>query len=77
MTYVDGFVAAVPTENREAYRKHAEIASAVFKAHGALSVVECWGVQALVENSNGSLRRRPGPSLKGGSSRSPQSRPRR
>jgi uncharacterized protein YbaA (DUF1428 family) len=43
MTYVDGFVAAVPTANRDAYRKHAEVAAAVFKEHGALSVVECWG----------------------------------
>lgn len=41
--YVDGFVAAVPTANREVYRHHAEIAATVFKAHGALSVVECWG----------------------------------
>lgn len=41
--YVDGFVAAVPTANRERYRHHAEIAAAVFKEHGALSVVECWG----------------------------------
>jgi uncharacterized protein YbaA (DUF1428 family) len=43
MTYIDGFVAAVPTANRDACRKHAEVASAVFKDHGALSVVECWG----------------------------------
>jgi uncharacterized protein YbaA (DUF1428 family) len=43
MPYVDGFVAAVPTANREAYRKHAEIAANVFKEHGALQVVECWG----------------------------------
>lgn len=43
MTYVDGFVAAVPTANREAYRKHAEVAAVVFKEHGALKVVECWG----------------------------------
>lgn len=43
MSYVDGFVAAVPTANREIYRKHAEAAAAVFKAHGALRVVECWG----------------------------------
>ncbi len=43
MTYVDGFVAAVPTANRETYRKHAELAAAVFKEHGALKVVECWG----------------------------------
>ena len=43
MDYVDGFVAAVPTAKREAYRKHAQAAAAVFKEHGALTVVECWG----------------------------------
>jgi uncharacterized protein YbaA (DUF1428 family) len=43
MSYVDGFVAAVPSANREKYRKHAEKAAAVFKEHGALTVVECWG----------------------------------
>ena len=42
MTYVDGFVAAVPTGNREKFRKHADDAAAVFKEHGALKVVECW-----------------------------------
>jgi uncharacterized protein YbaA (DUF1428 family) len=43
MNYVDGFAAAVPTANRALYQKHAEIAAAVFKEHGALAVVECWG----------------------------------
>ena len=43
MNYIDGFVAAVPTANRDIYRRHAEIAAAVFKEHGALNVVECWG----------------------------------
>lgn len=43
MTYVDGFVAAVPLENREKYKKHVEYSAAVFKEHGALRVVECWG----------------------------------
>ena len=43
MTYVDGFVAAVPTANRERYKKHAEAAAVVFKEHGALRLVECWG----------------------------------
>jgi uncharacterized protein YbaA (DUF1428 family) len=43
MSYVDGFVAAVPTANREKFRKHAVDAAAVFKEHGALKVVECWG----------------------------------
>jgi uncharacterized protein YbaA (DUF1428 family) len=43
MTYVDGFVAAVPTANREKFRKHAKDAAVVFKEHGALKLVECWG----------------------------------
>jgi len=43
MNYVDGFVVAVPTANREAFRTHAEKAAAVFKEYGALQVVECWG----------------------------------
>jgi uncharacterized protein YbaA (DUF1428 family) len=43
MSYIDGFVAAVPTANREKFRQHAEKAAVVFKEHGALKVVECWG----------------------------------
>jgi uncharacterized protein YbaA (DUF1428 family) len=43
MTYVDGFVVAVPTEKRETYRQFAEKAAAVFKEFGALKCVECWG----------------------------------
>jgi len=41
--YVDGFLLAVPTANREAYRQHAAEAAIVFREHGALSMVECWG----------------------------------
>jgi uncharacterized protein YbaA (DUF1428 family) len=43
MSYIDGFVAAVPTANREAYRKHAEDAAVLFKEFDATRVVECWG----------------------------------
>jgi uncharacterized protein YbaA (DUF1428 family) len=43
MNYVDGFVCAVPTANRDEYRKFTEAAAQVFKEYGALSVVECWG----------------------------------
>lgn len=43
MNYVDGFVCAVPTANREAYVKHAQQGAAIFKEFGATSVVECWG----------------------------------
>lgn len=43
LAYVDGFVAAVPTANKERYLEHARMAAGVFKEHGALSTVECWG----------------------------------
>ena len=43
MSYIDGLVAAVPTANKQAYLDHAKSAAQVFKDHGALQVVECWG----------------------------------
>ena len=43
MTYVDGFVVAVLTANKDAYLEHTQAAAKVFKEHGALTVVECWG----------------------------------
>ncbi len=43
MTYVDGFVAPVPKNKREAFLKHAEIAADVIMEQGALKIVECWG----------------------------------
>ncbi len=43
MAYIDGFVAAVPTANREKFKAHVEYSAAVFKDHGATKVVECWG----------------------------------
>jgi uncharacterized protein YbaA (DUF1428 family) len=41
--YVEGFVAAVPTANKEKYREHAESAVPFFKKLGATRLVECWG----------------------------------
>ena len=43
MNYLDGFVAAVPLPNKEAFLKHAQDAAVVFKEYGALHVVESWG----------------------------------
>lgn len=43
MTYVEGFVCAVPTANKEAYRKHAADAAPLFLEFGAARMVECWG----------------------------------
>jgi uncharacterized protein YbaA (DUF1428 family) len=41
MSYVDGFILAVPTANLEDYKKMANQAGAVWMEHGALSYVEC------------------------------------
>ena len=43
MTYVEGFVVAVPTANKEAYRQHAADAAPLFREFGAARMVECWG----------------------------------
>jgi uncharacterized protein YbaA (DUF1428 family) len=43
MTYIDGFVAAVPNANKDAYLKHAAKFAPMFRAKGALRVVEAWG----------------------------------
>jgi uncharacterized protein YbaA (DUF1428 family) len=43
MTYIDGFVAAVPTTNQHAYLEHARFAAGLFREFGATRSVECWG----------------------------------
>ncbi|MDX3907135.1 MAG: DUF1428 family protein [Pigmentiphaga sp.] len=43
MKYVEGFVAAVPAANKEAYRQHAVEAAPLFKEFGVSRMVECWG----------------------------------
>ncbi|WNJ88804.1 DUF1428 domain-containing protein [Bosea sp. 685] len=43
MTYVQGFVVAVPAANKEAYRKHAADAAPIFREFGATRLVEAWG----------------------------------
>jgi uncharacterized protein YbaA (DUF1428 family) len=43
MNYVDGFVAAVPAANKEAFLAHARTALPLFKELGAIRMVECWG----------------------------------
>ncbi len=42
MSYVDGFVLAVPTANKEKFIKHANEGDSVFIEFGALRVLECW-----------------------------------
>ena len=43
MNYLDGFVAAVPVANKEAYLKHAADMAVVLKEYGALRSIEAWG----------------------------------
>jgi len=42
MNYVDGFVAAVPNDNKEKYIEYAKDTVAMFKEYGALKLVENW-----------------------------------
>ncbi|MFZ2101441.1 MAG: DUF1428 domain-containing protein [Oricola sp.] len=44
MTYVNGMVAAVPAANKQSYIEFANQVSGIFKEHGALALVDCWGV---------------------------------
>lgn len=43
MAYIDGFVVPVPTDKRDAYREMAAKVAPMFREHGALQIVECWG----------------------------------
>ncbi|MGH1350525.1 MAG: DUF1428 family protein [Methyloligellaceae bacterium] len=43
MTYIDGFVIAVPAENKQKFIDHANKADGLFIEQGATRVIECWG----------------------------------
>lgn len=43
MSYVDGFLIAVPTSNRQKFIDHAERADEVGMELGAVRILECWG----------------------------------
>lgn len=42
MSYIDGFVIAVPTANKQKFIEHARKGDTVFTDFGAIPVVECW-----------------------------------
>ena len=42
MSYIDGFVMAVPTENKQRFIDHAKKGDTIFTEMGATRVVECW-----------------------------------
>ena len=43
MPYIDGFVLAVPTANKQQFIDHANQGDSVFVEYGATRVLECWG----------------------------------
>ena len=43
MAYIDGFVLAVPTANKQKFINHANEADALCLEFGATRVLECWG----------------------------------
>ena len=42
MSYIDGFVIAVPNANKEKFIEHARNADTLFTEMGATRVIECW-----------------------------------
>jgi uncharacterized protein YbaA (DUF1428 family) len=43
MSYIDGFVIAVPTANKQTFIDHAKQFDAMFIELGATRILECWG----------------------------------
>ena len=43
MTYIEGFVAPVPTANKDVYLKHAADAAPIFREFGVTRHIEAWG----------------------------------
>jgi len=63
MSYIDGFVLAVPTNNKQRFIEHAKLANSVFLEKGALRVLECWGddvPKGKVNDFYGAVQAKPG-----------------
>ncbi|MGV3769894.1 MAG: DUF1428 domain-containing protein [Sphingobium phenoxybenzoativorans] len=43
MSYIDGFVLAVPTANKDQFITHSRLGDSVFMKLGATRILECWG----------------------------------
>jgi uncharacterized protein YbaA (DUF1428 family) len=43
MSYIDGFVIAVPTANKQKFIDHANLGDSAFIDLGAVRILECWG----------------------------------
>ena len=42
MSYIDGYIAAVPNSNKQAYFDMATTMAGLFKENGATRIMECW-----------------------------------
>lgn len=42
MTYIDGFLAAVPADRKDEFVAHARNSAKLIREYGALRVVDCW-----------------------------------
>ena len=56
MSYVDGFLIAVPAANREKFVEYAKLADSINRELGATRVVECW-VDDVTEGNMNAFRR--------------------
>lgn len=43
MSYIEGFVVAVPADRQDDYRKQAKVAGDLYREFGATRIVEAWG----------------------------------
>ncbi|MEX2962809.1 DUF1428 domain-containing protein [Microbulbifer sp. TYP-18] len=43
MSYIDGFVIAVPSAKKQQFIEHAQLGDSIFTDLGATRVIECWG----------------------------------
>lgn len=63
MAYIEGFVCAVPADQKDAYRKHAIGAAPLFQEFGVARLVENWGddvPDGAVTDFKGAVKAKPG-----------------
>lgn len=56
MTYIEGFVIAVPTANKQAFIDHARMTDEMFMEHGAKRIVEGWQEDVAKGHTNDFFR---------------------
>ena len=63
MSYIDGFVIPVPTGKKQAYLDMSARMAPIFREHGAIRIVECWGddvPDGKVTDFKGAVKAEPG-----------------